>query len=337
MALSTGFVTVTASAGGNQVVAITTDSTGFGLASSFSALTATFATAATTYSGTGYFAAGNSTGAGSDTVSPTGFSQILVGDGTTLSYADTVTGAAITSGNGNDTIVAGANDTIDAGAGSNVITLPGLGGGADTVTTAGSDTIAATNIGLNYTNDGASGVVQLFGGTMTISGSGISDVYANSATITVLDGGSDTFVFDQASIAAGSSVSVNASGATGNDAFWAGSGNVTLVGGTGNDTFAGGAGAATITAGSGSNAIALFGETATASTALTVSSFASHDYIGLVDFGASTTYTLQQTTAGNDVLTLSNGSTITLVGYTSLTGAQILTNNGHPTIAPTIA
>ena len=167
---------------------------------------------------------------------------------------------------------------------------------------------------------------------MTVSGSGISDVYANSATITATDSGSDTFVFNQPSVAAGSSVLVNASAAAGNQAFWAGSGNVTLVGGTGNDTFAGGAGAATITAGTGSNAIALFGEDATASTALTVSSFSANDYIGLVDFSTGMTYSLNQTN-GNDVLRLSNGSTITLVGYTNLTSEQIRTNNGA--ITPT--
>ncbi len=329
MALSTGYVTVTASNGGG-VVAVTTDSTGFALASSFSSLTAFFAKTGGAYSGTGYFAASNALG----TVTPTGYSSVLVGDGTTLSYADTVTGATIVSGNGNDTITAGSGDTIDAGAGSNVITLPGLGGGADTITTAGNDTIAAFSNALNYTNDGGSGVIDLYGGTLTISGSGIADVYANSATITVMDSGTDTFVFNQTSVAAGSSVLVNASSATGNDQFWAGSGNVTLVGGTGNDTFAGGNGAATITAGSGSNAIDLFGEN-TGSSLLTVNSFSAKDVIGLIDFAPSTTYTLAQT-GGNDVLTLSNGSTITLVGYTGLTGTQIQTNNGHVTVVPTV-
>ncbi len=327
MALSTGTVSVTASTG-TQVVAVTTDSTGFALASSFSALTATFASTAGTYSGTGYFAAGNGLG----TVTPSGFSSVFVGDGTALSYADTVAGATITSGDGNDTITAGSGDTIDAGAGSNIITLPGLSGGADTVTTAANDTITAFSNALTYTNDGGSGVISLLGGTMTISGSGISDVYANSASITVMDSGTDVFVLNQPSQAGGSSVLVNASSSTGNDQFWAGSGNATLVGGSGNDTFAGGGGAATITAGSGSNAIALFGETAGSST-LTVNGFTGSDVLALIDFTASTSYSFAPT-GGNDVLTLSNGSTITLVGYTSLTSSQILSNNGHPTVAP---
>lgn len=326
MALSTGNVSVTASTG-NFVVAVTTDSVGLTLASSFSALTATFASASGTYTGTGYFAAGN----GAGTVTPTGFTSIFVGDGSTLSYADTISGATITSGSGNDSIVAGSNDTIDAGGGSNVLVLSGS---SDTVTTAGNDTISATNNALNYTNDGGSGVINLYGGTLTISGSGISDVYANSATITVADSGSDTFVFNQVtqSGAAGSSVLVNASSATGNDAYWAGSGNVTLVGGSGNDTFAGGAGAATITAGTGSNFIALFGEEATNSAAaLTVNDFSAKDMIALVDFSSAASYTINQS-GGNSVLTLSNGATITLVGYSSLTSASVVT---HPLAAST--
>lgn len=329
MALSTGTVTVVASTGSSYGVNVTTDSAGLALVSSFNTLASQFAMAAGSYSGTGYFAASNNLG----TVTPSGFSSVFVGDGTTLSYADTVAGAAIVSGDGNDTITAGSGDTINAGAGSNIITLPGLGGGADTVTTAGNDTISAFSNALNYTNDSGSGVVELFGGTLTISGSGISDVYANSATITVTDSGTDTFVFNQSSIAGGADVSVNAATATGNDQYWAGSGNVTLVGGSGNDTFAGGNGAATITAGTGSNAFDLFGEN-TGSSTLTVSSFSAQDLIGLIDFSAGTTYTLSSTN-GNDVLTLSNGSTITLVGYQALTGAQIQTNNGHVTVAPT--
>ena len=311
MAVSTGFVTVTASDGGH-VVALTTDSTGFALASAFSGVTAAFASAAGSFSGTGFFAAGNNIGS----VSPSGFSNILVGDGTTLSYADTVSGAVITSGNGNDTIVAGGNDTIDAGAGSNVILLA-ASSAADTVTTAGNDTISAFSNALNFTNDGASAVINLYGGTLTVSGSGTADVYAgSSATITVTDSGNDTFVFNQplTSGADGSSVMVNASAATGNQSFWAGSGNVTLVGGSGNDTFAGGQGAATITAGSGTNLFGLYAQNTTASTALTVNGFTSKDGIGLADFSTALTFSIA-TEGTSTVFSLSNGASITLVDY----------------------
>ncbi len=330
MAVSTGFVSVTAS-DGSHVVAVTTDSTGFALASSFSGLTAAFASTSGMFSGTGYFAAGSTAG----TVSPSGFSQIFVGDGATLSYADTVTGATITSGNGNDSISAAGGDTIDAGAGSNVIVLAGSSV-ADTVTTAGNDTIAAFSNALTFTNDGASAVINLYGGTLTVSGSGIADVYAgDSASITLADSGSDTFVFNQpaTSGADGSSVVVNASAATGNQSFWAGSGNVTLVGGSGNDTFAGGQGAATITAGSGKNLFGLFNENATASTALTVNNFTASDAIGLVDFSSNVTYSVTQPAGtSNSVVHLSSGASITLVGYTGT--VTIGTNNGMPVSVP---
>ena len=324
MATMTGSITVTGSTGGG-VLNITTDSTGLKLASSFSALTATFASASPgLYSGTGYFAAGNSSGTTIGTVTPSGFTDLVVGDATTLNYNDTVSGATILSGSANDTIVAGGSaDTIDAGGGSNVITLTGS---SASVTTAGFDTITASGTALNYANDGASGMVVMTSGSLSVTGSGISHVYlGNASSVIATDSGTDTYVLNQPSVSgAPSSVLVNASSATGNLSFWAGSGNATLVGGSGSNLFASGQGSATAVGGSGANQFGVFAENVTASTSFTIDNFTSSDYLALVDFGSTspvhtTSYT---STTGTTVISLNDGATITVVGAGQLNSSM---------------
>ena len=326
MATMLGTITVTGSAGG--VLNITTDSTGLTLASSFSALTATFVSVSPgIYSGTGYFAAGNTTGTSIGPVTPTGFTDLVVGDAAALNYNDTVSGATILSGLGNDTIIAGgAADTIDAGAGSNALTLTGS---SAFVTTAGFDTITASGTALNYNNDGGSGVLVMTSGALSITGSGVSDIYVGTASsVVATDSGTNTYVLNQTSVAGApssvlanaSSVAVNAASATGNLSFWAGSGNATLVGGSGTNLFASGQGAVTATGGSGANQFLVFSDNVASSTNFTINNFTSSDYLALLDFGstspiATNTYTPGAgNTPGNTVITLKDGATITVVG-----------------------
>lgn len=339
MPASTGNVTVRSADSTIHTVAVTTDSSGLALASSFSSITALFASTAGVYtlgsSDAGYFAAGNGAGSIGLTIDAlatgSSFAAVLVGDSSTLNFSGSVA-TGIVSGDGNDTIsVVGAADTIHAGTGSNTISVSGSGGIAN-VYTVGFDTVTGdSSTAINVDNDAKSGagsaVAQIFGGSASVEGSGTTIVYGGSGAFVYDTGaGNNVFVANDLKHPAGNAFFI-APDATGNNQFWAGSGNASLIGGLGNDTLVAGTGNATMTGGSGANEFAVFND-GTNSANVTISDFGSSasNYLSFFNFGSSAI--AQQATLGTDtVLKLTNGTTITLSNVTNLDPAKVQTYN----------
>lgn len=208
-----------------------------------------------------------------------GANQTLVVDASSLGAGNTLTfnGAAesdgnffIAGGSGSDTLTAGdGNDTINAGSGNDVI-RPGAG--IDTIDAgSGNDFIA---MGAALTNsdkiDGGSGIDQVYlTGNYSAGLTFGPQTMVNVEFLTVTDGFSYNFTTDDAVIAPGQTLTLDASALTGaysltldgtaetNGVFVVngGSGNDTIMTGTGNDTIRPGGGHDTVLAGAGNDYI----------------------------------------------------------------------------------
>ena len=110
-------------------------------------------------------------------------------------------------------------------------------------------------------------------------------------------------------------------GSTGNNRFTAGSGNTTLISGAGADTLVGGSGTALMTSGTGSDRFQfMFG----GGSMDMITGFKSTDTLELDGFGISTVPTM--TSGGSTLISLSDGTTITLQGVSSLNPNQVVLN-----------
>jgi hypothetical protein len=250
--------------------------------------------------------------------------------GAAASSADILFGSAagntfIVGGSGADTIVtgAGANTVSTAGAstvflgnGQNLVQMSGAGtllGGA------GADTVFATGAALDFAGSGrtvfiggaasstlvgGSGTTTLFGG----AGGGV--FYGGSAGGNILSAGAGP-----TTLVGGGAGDVLSAAKQGNALLMAGAGNETLnaAGSTGAVILAGGTGADYVMMGAG---IDLF---LPGSGNATISGFTSGaDYIA--HNGATTTTVI----GSNTVLTLGNGSQITLLGVTSFGNSSLI-------------
>jgi filamentous hemagglutinin len=224
--------------------------------------------------------------------------------------ADTVVGfgstVLMTGGTGNGSVLwCGAADYSEyfGGAGAAVIVgdagYLSVQGGAGAITVfAGSGTTVI---------DGAPGPSQF------ITGLGASTVTAASGNLVWLVGAANDSL-----IASGGNATIWGANSSGNDIFQAGPGPCTLSGGAGNDTFSGGAGTALILAGSGADAFSF--TRGLAGGDVTIYGFATgadqidlHGYAGFTD-------TVE---GGNAMLSLADGTTITLNGVGSLAGIVV--------------
>ncbi len=213
-------------------------------------------------------------------------SNIIVGDGTTLSYHGSSNGT-IVAGNGNDTVIASAgNDTIALGAGNNDIVL---GAGNSEVISDGTDSIVSGSgvdtinlMGSSSTVYGGYGTSGYTGNSMTVNDSNGTNSFIFAATKgTLVEGSNKTFTTVAAfgnTVVYGGAVgdhlyagngawilltgSANNNILVANDGRWANGNYVDLDGGlatgnnqfwagSGNSTLIGGVGADTLVAGSG--------------------------------------------------------------------------------------
>jgi Ca2+-binding RTX toxin-like protein len=118
--------------------------------------------------------------------------------------------------------------------------------------------------------------------------------------------------------AGGSPDGFSVAGSTGNNTFVAGSGNDTLIAGAGADTLVGGTGHALMVSGSGADVFAFqFGSGG----ADTITGFKSTDTLQLTGFGI--TALPATTSGGSTVISLSDGTTITLSGVASVNAHQV--------------
>jgi Ca2+-binding RTX toxin-like protein len=231
-------------------------------------------------------------------------------------HADSVpTHANIITGNGNNTVYAGTgNNTIITGTGNNVV---GLGVGNNLVYAQGNDTLIAGSG--NQTIGAGAGTVNMFAGTghsTLIGGSGNDQIFLQngSGNVAVAGTGHTTIV-----------------GGTGSNTFIGGNAstsNALIFGGTGNETIFGGAGHETMYGGGGSN---LFAFTAGASLGggnNVIGDFnVTKDHLGFLGYGSASQILANSTVVGGStVISLTDGTKITLVGITNLTTNSIVTS-----------
>ncbi len=276
---------------------------------------------------------------------------IIVTDGNNL-VQTAATGAGnydVATGSGNDTInILSGNSTISAGTGANQITL-GSGAnlinstGFDAITGAptggGSDTVDITS-GTASINSGSSnflvrdssanplhvalgsGAVQVSladAGAATVQGAATTTLTSGNAVVA----GTQTATGDFVLLSSGAST-VAAAGAndtvqalSGNNLVAAGTGNDTLLAGLGNDTLTGavgGASSATLVSGTGQGTTFAFAPGHSGG-ADTITGFKPTDFLSFAGYGADPQGTA--ITMGNStILTLSDGTTLTIAGAT---------------------
>ncbi len=247
-------------------------------------------------------------GSGAATINAAGGTQIWLGSGPAVvnsTGSDMVIGAAGAStlhgGNGLVALSFGATDFIG---GSGAATVAGF---------AGALTVAAGGGGLFLGAPGGHNVITGGSSPSTIFGGGAGDVLRAGT------GGGDVIV------AGAGAETISAAAATGATWIYAGSGPDLISTGTGATSVLLGTGAATILAGSG---LGLFAVSHGSHSSVTIGNFSpSADYLSLAGFPAgeaAAALTGATITAGDETLTLSDGTHITLLGFTGLTAANFL-------------
>lgn len=251
-----------------------------------------------------------SLGSGNDSVyAASGDDTVVMGSGTNLVFlgsgADLVLGTTgsdtIVGGSGSDTVFSGSNDLVFGGSG-NLLFVGGSGAASTVIAGSGAETLFGGNGGTGLF---VAGNASSF---MLDAGSSNDTVLANgSATVgAFVTGGGSLTLFSSdngnALVAATGNATLNAAGTSGSVSFWAGAGNDSMVGGTGSDVFAFVSGMA-----HGVDVIA---------------NWNNHDSIALLGYGG-TGLVAQNAVGGSDILTLSDGTTVTIKGVTAIAAANI--------------
>jgi hypothetical protein len=250
-------------------------------------------------------------------------------DTVTATGADTVFGPAQgllthNGGAGADLLVAGAGELMaHGGAGNGSVIWAGnaapteyLGGGGSASVIGGSGDLYV---------EGGAGAMTVFGGagTTTIKGAaGPSKFVMGSGNATVTAAaGNQVWLASAANdslVASGGNVGLFAGGSSGNDVLQAVTGSVTMQGGAGADTFLGGAGSATMAGGTGADLFSFTNGLGGGQDVITGFN-AARDQIQLHGYGGYTAALVN----GSEVLTLSDGTRLELVGIGSLSGVHI--------------
>jgi hypothetical protein len=208
------------------------------------------------------------------------------------------------SGNGSTMWCGGSAQAIYYGGAGNAVIIGGSGGlfvqggsGAVTVFAGSGSTII----------QGAPGPSEF------LVGEGASTITAAAGNLVWLVGGANNSL-----VAGGGNATIWGANSTGNNVFQAGSGPCTLSGGLGNDTFLGGTGAALMLAGHGGDVFSFTNGLAGGGD--TIKDFnTGSDQIDLHGYSGFTNALV----GGSEVLSLSDGTTITLSGIGSLSGVTI--------------
>ena len=265
---------------------------------------------------------------GNDTVSVSADGWLVGADAgvqVTATGADTLfaSGAATLNANGNDTVFGGNGATVNAGGGA-LIYIGGtsagtVDGGSGTMTVFGASN-QTFNIGAG--NDTIVGANNSLGDTVNATGVGLTTYFGgDNSSVTFTGNNSGNLFIGESS--AGSGETINAAGASGQNAFFAGAGNDSIVGGKGggNALFAG-AGNDTLTGGGAGNN--LFGFVAeSTSNHVTVTDWNNTDVLYL---GTGVSVMNQTVSNGSLSMTLSDNTTITFTGVSADIGSgNILT------------
>ncbi len=289
-------------------------------------------------------------GAGADTVFAAGPSTSVLGGSGSLLLVQGMGAATLAGGTGSATVYGGSATGAFTGgsAGGNVL-LAGtgnatlIGGGPGDVLAAGSGqtviVMQASSLGFGglgaATIDGATGglLVAGSGSTVLVAGAGPETLYGGTGSATLF-GGSGPDVLSagpagqtvmiggsQATTFLGAAGAATVQGGTGNDTVFAGSGSMLIVEGGGADVVLLGSGASTITGGQGADVYALVSGLGGGSA--TISGFkVGTDQVALTGYDLSAVGT--QTTAGGTMLSLADGTRITLLGVGQLASGSVV-------------
>lgn len=247
--------------------------------------------------------------AGSILQAGTGIGQTLVGGagGQLLGTSAIGNGSAtILGGTGADTVVAAAgNNVLTAGAGNNLI---GIVGGNNQIYAAGNDTVIAG--GGNATIGAGTGdtLINVVGGSnLVIGGSGNSTIAAAAGNNTLFGGSGNTTIAG----GAGNNLLIGSTSKTGNAVLGGFAGDDSMIGGVGNDTLFGGTG----------NDIFVFSTVFGAGKHVIGDFTAGSDLIAVQGYGLTADQVAAKVTVsgGNSVISLSDGTQITIAGVTTLT------------------
>ena len=245
---------------------------------------------------------------GNSTVNPgTGHNVVNVGSGSNVIYSegfDSITGAV--SGGGSDTVNIGSGQTsINPGTSNFLVNDSSANPFAITL---GSGT-TTVNFGA-----GASGVITAPNSSATITGVGTVVAHPTST--------GDSYIVTGAAnaniVAGAQNETIAGGGSSGNEVFRAGTGNDTLIAGPGAAVLSGaiGAGAsALLVSGTGLSTTFAFVNGQFGGGSDTISGFKSSDVLSLTGYGSNPQGTAL-TSGGNTVLTLNDGTTITIAGAT---------------------
>jgi hypothetical protein len=170
------------------------------------------------------------------------------------------------------------------------------------------------------------GLTTVYGGTgaTTINSNAGADVYVVGDGPSTVDGGAGNSIWlvgsaNDSLVASGDGCSVDGSQSSGNNVFVIEEGTCTLIGGSGADTFIGGQGIADIFAGSSFNSFEF--TNGTAGGAVTVNGYAaSNGEIVLTGYSGYSS----EVVGGNEVIGLSDGTQVTLMGVSSLQNVNIV-------------
>ena len=273
-------------------------------------------------------------GAGNDTVSVvgnglinagTGSNSVSVSGGSSLIYsegADDITASGV----GTDTVMIGtgqptihpgdANLVVSAGSGATGALFVAPGMGSDTISVGeGGGTVYGGTAGYNILVAGAGGVS---GAATFLHGAANGDqlVASGSTPVTLTAGGGNETLTG----AGGTFGDASVAPASGNNVFVAGSGNATLIAGAGNDTLVGGSGTALMMSGTGSDFFSF--TLGTAGGRDTITGFKAADHLELTGYGLTTLPTTMS--GGSTIVTLNDGTTVTLQGVSALNPGQVL-------------
>jgi Ca2+-binding RTX toxin-like protein len=241
-------------------------------------------------------------------------------------------GSVVDAGNGGGFVVMDGADTVNAGAGPETVfgaaasggqitggsgTLLYAGGTGPSTITAGSGlTIGFGSTGATTYTLGTGPAVLVGGpGAMTVNGgTGQTQVFGTSGSTVTFAGPSDNNVL----VAGDCNETLDGSGTTGADVFFAGAGNDQITGGSGNDTLFGGTGSATLTGGQGATIFAFVDQADGVARQDTIVDFSSADRLELID---GLTVAGQQVSSGNLVVMLSDNTQLTFAGITTDLGS----------------
>jgi hypothetical protein len=286
------------------------------------------------------------------TTSATGTSIVFAGPAAnTIALQGTDELVAVAGNGANDTVTASGSDTVFAPS-TGLLTFNG-GAGTDVVVGDGSQIQMTGGVGNGSSLwCGTSSVVNYFGGggsAAIIGGTGFLSVQGGAGALTLFGGTGNTVINGEAGpsrflvgegastvtaasgnlvwlvgaandslVASGGNVTLWGANSTGDNVFQAGSGPCTISGGMGNDTLIGGSGTAIMYGGGGANTFAW--TSGLAGGAVTITDFnTAADQIDLHGYSGYSSAVVD----GNEVLSLSDGTTITLDDVTSLAGVAI--------------